>query len=114
MDRDLAVLADVARFAAEMVAMHERFTLNEVEADDILTSALLHKAIMLGEAANRVSKQGRERWALPWRHMIGLRNVVVHDYDAVDLDVIWRLAEEELPKLLAAIHQILGAPHEIP
>jgi len=107
LDRDLAVLADIARFAGEMLAMRERFSLEQVEADDVLTSALLHKAIMLGEAANRMSAHGRARWALPWRHMVGLRNVVVHDYDAVDLDVVWRLGDEELPKLLDAIGAIL-------
>lgn len=48
MDRDLAVLVDMLRFAGEMLAMRERFTLPQVEADDVLTSALMHKAIMLG------------------------------------------------------------------
>lgn len=107
MERDLAVLVDMLRFAGEMLAMRDRFTLAQVEADDVLTSALLHKAIMLGEAANRVSASGRERWALPWRHMVGLRNVVVHDYDAVDLEVIWALGEVELPRLIGQLQAIL-------
>lgn len=88
--------------------MRVRFSLEQVEADDVLSSALLHKAIVLGEAANRVSPAGRERWVLPWRHMIGLRNVVVHDYDSVDLGILWGLGDEELPRLVELIDEILG------
>lgn len=44
---------------------------------------------------------------MPWRHMVGLRNVVVHDYDAVDLEVIWALSEVELPRLVSELQAIL-------
>ena len=107
MDRDVASLADIQRAARELMAMRARYSLEEVEADDVLTSALLHKAIVIGEAANRVSAEGQARWQLPWREMTGMRNVLVHDYDAVDLGIVWRLAEEHLPALVAQIEAIL-------
>ncbi len=87
--------------------MRARYTLAEVEADDILTSALLHKAIVLREAANRVSAAGQALWPLPWREMTGMRNVLVHDYDAVDLGIVVRMADEDLPALVAQLDAIV-------
>lgn len=89
MDRDLASLSDIRRVATELMAMREKYALDAVLADDVLTSAVLHKAIVMGEAANRVSAAGRAKWALPWREMTGMRNVLVHDYDGVDLSIVW-------------------------
>ena len=40
--------------------------------------------------------------------MTGMRNVLVHDYDGVDLSIVWRMAEQELPPLAEAIEAILG------
>ncbi len=108
MDRDLASLSDIRRVATELMAMREKYALDAVLADDVLTSAVLHKAIVMGEAANRVSTAGRAKWALPWREMTGMRNVLVHDYDGVDLSFVWRMAEQELPPLVEAIEAILG------
>ena len=103
MERDIASLADIHRAACELMAMRARYTLQEVEADDVLTSALLHKAIVIGEAASQAS------WPLPWREMTGMRNVLVHDYDAVDLGIVWRMADVDLPALVAQIEVILPA-----
>ena len=108
MDRDVASLDDIRRVAAELMAMRSRYDFDEVVADDVLTSAVLHKAIVIGEAANRVSAQGQARWSLPWREMTGMRNVLVHDYDGVDLEIVWRMAEVDLPTLVASIEAILG------
>lgn len=107
--RDLASLQDIRRVAAELVAMRQRFELDEVMQDDVLTSALLHKAIVMGEAANRISKQAQGLWPLPWPEMVGMRNVLVHDYDGVDLEIVWRMAEQDLPALIATMDQILVA-----
>ena len=61
MDRDLASLSDIRRVATELMAMREKYALDAVLADDVLTSAVLHKAIVMGEAANRVSAAGRAK-----------------------------------------------------
>ena len=63
MDRDLASLSDIRRVATELMAMREKYALDAVLADDVLTSAVLHKTIVMGEAANRVSTAGRAKWA---------------------------------------------------
>lgn len=63
---------------------------------------------MMGEAANRVSaatQQGCPQ--IPWRQIVGLRHRLVHGYDAVDLDILWNIIEQDLPPLLMALEAII-------
>jgi uncharacterized protein with HEPN domain len=45
----------------------------------------------------------RGRPAIPWAEIIGLRNRLIHGYDAVDLDIVWNIVERDLPALVRAL-----------
>jgi len=49
---------------------------------------------------------------LPWREIIATRNIVIHEYDNVDLTVIWDAVKKDLPPLIEALEQIV--PPESP
>jgi len=52
--------------------------------------------------------EGREQWqAIPWRGIIGLRNRLIHGYDAVDLDILWTIVQDDLPPLIDELRRIL-------
>lgn len=44
---------------------------------------------------------------IPWREIVGMRNVVVHDYADVDLALVWKTVHEDLPGLVARLAAIL-------
>jgi uncharacterized protein with HEPN domain len=44
-----------------------------------------------------------------WAEIIGLRNILVHGYDTVDLDILWRIAERDLPPLISHLERLLSA-----
>lgn len=46
---------------------------------------------------------------MPWRAMAGFRNVLAHDYLEIDLEVIWSVVEQDLPKLAAAVDRMMHA-----
>ena len=50
--------------------------------------------------------------AVPWQDVVGVRNRVIHEYATVDLPLVWTIALEEVPKLLADIEPFL--PEETP
>ena len=78
------------------------------ERDEVLQLALLHLIQVLGEAASRVSAAFRERHAeLPWGQMVGMRNRIVHGYEHVDPDIVWRVATEDVEPVLAALERVL-------
>lgn len=46
--------------------------------------------------------------AIPWQSMKAMRNLLIHEYDSVDPDILWKTIQQDLPALLEQITQILG------
>jgi uncharacterized protein with HEPN domain len=79
------------------------------ESDEIRQLALLHLIQVLGEAASRTTAAFRDGHPeLPWTEMIGMRNRIVHGYDDVDPDIVWRVATADVEPVLAALERILA------
>jgi len=95
-----------ARTATELSGGKDRSSL---DTEPMLRYALLHLVCILGEAANRVSATGRTKYRqVPWRNLIGMRNMVIHGYDVVDLDILWKTVETDLPALIQTLQHSLG------
>jgi uncharacterized protein with HEPN domain len=78
------------------------------DADEVTQLALLHLIQMLGEAASRVSAVFRAQHPeFPWGEMVGVRNRIVHGYDHVDPDIVWRVATEDVEPVVAALERVL-------
>ena len=59
---------------------------------------------IVGEAAAKVSPEARTKFpAIPWSEIVGLRNRLIHGYDSVDFDVLWRIVESDLPALVRVL-----------
>jgi uncharacterized protein with HEPN domain len=79
------------------------------EADDVLQLATLHLIQRLGESASRLSAEFRaDHPEFPWAEMIGMRNRIVHGYDDLDPDIIWRVAAEDVEPVVAALERALA------
>lgn len=70
------------------------------DVDHVLQAALVYNIQVIGEAAARLSDEFRSMLEdIPWRQVIGMRNLVVHDYFDVDLDLVWQTAVRSVPDL---------------
>lgn len=80
--------------------------------DDSKTQeAILYNLIIIGEAANRISEEFQERYpAIPWSSMIGTRNIIIHGYDQVKLQIVWEIIQHDLEKLKVEINEVLKSP----
>lgn len=80
----------------------------DLDNDDMLQLALTRAVEVIGEAASRVSDAARNRHTeIPWRDIVGMRNRLIHGYDAVDLDLLWDTVTVDLPPLIEALEGIL-------
>lgn len=88
-------------------AMIRGQTREALAADEVRQLALLHLIQVLGEAASRASAAFRDAHPeLPWGQMVGMRNRIVHGYDHVDPDIVWRVATDDVEPVLAALERI--------
>jgi len=111
-ERDPAYLWDMIEAARAAVDYTENLTLNKFLATDrekaITRLAVERQLEILGEAARRVSSQFREAHPeLPWREIVGLRNVISHEYDKVNYESIFRIVRNRLPVLIAMLEPLV-------
>ena len=91
-------MLDYSREALDLVKDRSRL---DLDTDRVLELALVRLLEIIGEAASRVSEEGRERYPeIPWPQIISLRNRLIHGYDSVDMDVLWEILQGDLPALI--------------
>jgi len=76
--------------------------------DELIQTWILHHIQILGEAAARLSDEFQERHPdIPWFKIIGMRNILVHDYFGIDIEAVWSVVENDLPVLYDQIRRLL-------
>lgn len=95
----------------ECIQKIERFTAggkNRFLQDAMVQDAVLRNFEVIGEAAKRLDDAYRAAHPeVPWRALAGLRNVLIHQYEGVDLARVWAVVEHDLPGLKDAIAALL-------
>lgn len=92
--------------------------LHAFEQNPQVQDAIVRNIEIIGEAANRVNRAAPEFVAqhpeLPWDDMRGMRNIVIHAYFAVDLQIVWRTVQEDLPRLKQQVDKLLHEGNQHP
>ena len=95
--------------ATRLRALAGARTRDAFETDEVGQLALLHLIQRLGESASRLSADFRaDHPEFPWVEMIGMRNRIVHGYDDLDPDIVWRVAREDIEPVIAALERALA------
>ena len=76
----------------------------------ILFHAVCRNLEIIGEASRKIGENFRAEYPeIPWRGMNDLRNVLIHNYEGADSDLVWAVVEREIPHLLTRIRAILAS-----
>lgn len=79
----------------------------EFAQDQKTIDAIVRNLEILGEAANNIPEELRARYTeVPWEKMVSMRNKVSHEYFGVDLSILWKTIEEDIPELKRLMAQI--------
>lgn len=96
----LDAIANVERYAAR--------GRRAFETDELIQNWFVRHLQIIGEAAYALPRELRDREPdIPWTKIMGMRHILVHDYFAVDTDVVWDAVERDLPDLKVKIEAIL-------
>ena len=105
-----ATLVDMLEFAREVCSFVDGRSRRDLDADRTLLRALERTLELVGECARRISEGTRlAHPSIPWRVMVGMRNIIAHDYGRVNLDLIWRTAQRDMPPVVAALELLVAA-----
>jgi len=109
-DRDQALLHDMLMFARRTERrIAGRATADLIADDQLVGSALIHDLFVIGEAANHVSSAIQEAHPeIAWRKIIGLRNLMAHEYMNIDYAIFWKITLEDVPPLITQLEGILA------
>ncbi len=107
MPRDEVLLADILRYARQAARAAAGLTGADLDADPDRQAMVLWPLIALGEAAAHVSDACRTAHPdIPWRRMVGLRNVLIHDYSGVDMVAVIDVAQIHVPDLIRRLESL--------
>jgi uncharacterized protein with HEPN domain len=111
MQRDAATLLDIVQAAQLIVEFMQGIDRAAFEHDLKTQSAVLHQLMVMGEAVKRLSSELRERYSeIPWTLVAGMRDRLIHGYDAVDKDEVWKTATVDVPNLLRPLRPLVPGP----
>lgn len=86
--------------ALEKIAKYsENLTKSKFKEQDMVIDAILRNIEVFGEVSRKLPDKFKDQHNyIPWRKIIGLRNIVLHEYSNVDLDIIWDVIKKNIPK----------------
>jgi uncharacterized protein with HEPN domain len=96
----------------EAVEKIERYTsglsFDQFEASDMVVDAVVRNLEIIGEAARYLPPTLRERYTqVEWSRVVGFRNIVIHAYFGVDVEIVWTIATQRLSELNAVLKVML-------
>ncbi|MGD0770525.1 MAG: HepT-like ribonuclease domain-containing protein [Tepidisphaeraceae bacterium] len=98
----------IAAAARDIATMTAGRTRADLDGDMILRRAVIHAVQEIGEAAARMSDEGRAiAPSIPWGSIVQMRNIMVHVYWGVDLNRVWRVASEQVRGLIPLAEQAI-------
>jgi uncharacterized protein with HEPN domain len=107
-ERDLANLWDMREEARQIAIFIKGIPYAKFVNNNMIRYAVERSLMIIGEAANHVSEEFQVGHPeIAWRQIIGLRNVLAHEYGDIKVDRIWSSAANNVPLLLKELENLL-------
>lgn len=105
--RNNIIVTKLIAYAEKLQSYCEGLDYEHFTADMKLVEACVFNLSQMGELANRVDEGFAEAHPeVPWRQLYGLRNGIVHDYEGVNLRLVWEIIEGDIPELTGSLRKI--------
>ncbi|MBE9193234.1 DUF86 domain-containing protein [Gloeocapsopsis crepidinum LEGE 06123] len=108
MPNDEASVLDIFKAGQRIIEFAQGLSRADLEIDVLRLSAILYQIQIVGEATKRLSIEFREQHSeIPWNRAAGMRDIIAHQYDRIDLDVVRTVVQRSIPELLVMIAPLL-------
>jgi uncharacterized protein with HEPN domain len=104
------LLEDILASANKILTYTQQLSFEQFQSDDKTMDAVIRNFEIIGEAANRLPDEIRDRYTnVDWHRIRGFRNRIVHDYMGIDYNIVWLIKENFLIPMIAEIRNILSS-----
>ena len=101
MKRDTQFLLDMLQSAELIMQYTTECSKNEFINNIQLQDSVIRRLLIIAEAPRRVSETTRQNLVnISWKEINGMRNRLVHEYDDVNLNIVWNVIQQEIPILI--------------
>jgi uncharacterized protein with HEPN domain len=108
MERDESSILDALIFAQRILEFTSEMNEGVFVKDLKTQAAVLYEISVLGEAMRRISPEFQEQYPnIPYGKIIGMRNKLVHDYEGINLKLVWSVIQIDIPELISELKPIV-------
>ena len=110
MTRDAKLYLDeIFKAIEEVEEFLSGLSFNDFSKDTKVIRAVTMDFIIIGEAAKHVPTGTRKRYPqIPWSRIVGMRNILTHDYPETNTEILWKTAKKRLPVLKPIVKELLN------
>ncbi len=102
------VIEDILESINKIERYIENLKYKDFEKNELVIDAVIRNLEIIGEASKNISDDIRNEYKnIPWKRMIGLRNITTHEYFGIDLSIIWEIITVNLPETKSKIELIV-------
>ncbi len=107
--RNNIIIDKMLTYISKIMSYSAADTYEAFAENTMLVDACVFNLSQLGELANKLDADFTQSYPdIPWHQMRGLRNKIVHDYEGVNLMLVWEIIKEDLPELRTQLQKIKG------
>ena len=107
--RDITYLEHIQDSIEKIQSYTEGLSEEEFQKSTLIQDGVIRQFEIIGEASNRLSDTIRIQYPeVPWKDMAGMRDVLIHDYINVEIDIVWKTVKDHLPLLKEQISKVIS------
>jgi uncharacterized protein with HEPN domain len=100
--------ADILDSGSALLTFVKGLSFEEFCEDRKTYSAVIREFEVIGEAVGKLPDKLKQRHpAIEWQDIKDFRNLLIHEYFGIDLEIVWRIIQDDLPALMNAVREIV-------
>ncbi|MBS1947994.1 MAG: DUF86 domain-containing protein [Bacteroidetes bacterium] len=105
----LLLIEDIIDSGNKIIEYSSNLSFEDFIKDNKTIDAVIRNFEIIGEAANRLPEEFKEKYPeIDWHRIRGFRNRIVHDYFGIDFSIVWEIKNSFLPALISKLKELLS------